>query len=48
MKNIEFLKPGLHLADLKLKVGELVKVWGVTYRYTIEKDGTEHVLTPAQ
>jgi hypothetical protein len=31
---------------LKLKVGELVRVNGHVYRYGVEREGKDHVLTP--
>lgn len=34
------------LAALRLRVGELVEVAGVVYRYSVERDGRDHVLTP--
>lgn len=34
------------LHTLRLRVGELVEVAGVVYRYSVERDGRDHVLTP--
>jgi hypothetical protein len=36
------------LQDLRLRVNELVLVDGHTYRYTQERGGLDHVLTPAE
>jgi hypothetical protein len=43
-------KSGGWLAKAGLKVGELVQIQGLrgTYRYSIERDGQDHVLTPAE
>lgn len=36
------------LKKLGLKPGELVKVNGQVYRYSVEREGREHVLTPVR
>ena len=52
MKKIEWFnqdpRSASWLHKLNLKLGELVLVEGHTYRYSIERGGLDHVLTPVE